>query len=352
MTKLIIIMAGLFWLTLFNTYAGRGELSRFTLLHDRILVDRELREINHNHFLQIDLMASSGLLDLFNDISNISDSNESSLQKRLDTLAILGRNVNTEKTIDLLVSAGIPLPTLSIAGKEFYSSLLYDFHAGVMISVNNEADPVNPVAQTYVRKQMKRGFSTLFKAKKDQTYQVSLYQMLRSDTEARINATTLSTDGEFFNLDELNQDETTLNMDFLYHKHSSHGSWDLGIRELKLYRFNDIRSLYGQSPLFHGRYTWFHRTHYFKIDPFVGFQHRKRYKIPRSLYGGFHLALLNDSLPFTFTFKASNQFLTFMPQMRLKWFHFSYSFKNPFRNPQDDVWVSSLHNIQLHFPFP
>ncbi len=347
-----IILISLLWPILMPAQASRGELSRFTLLHDRITVDRDLREPNYDHFLNIDILASSGLLDLISDLSNTSESNQTSLQKRLDTLQILGKNVNTEKTVDALIGVGIPLPTLKIFGKSFYSSLFYEFHAGVMLSINNEANATDPVAQTYVRKQSKRGFSTLFEYKKDQTYKVSLYQMLRADTQATLNSTELSGDGELFNLDELNQDESVLALDIHYRKSSQKGAWDIAIKELKLYRLNDIESDYGQTPLFNGRYTWFFKTHYFEIDPFVGMQYRKRYKIPRSFYAGFFMDFVNEQVPFNFIFKASNQFITFMPQFKTRWFHFSYTFKNPYRNPQDEVWVSSLHNIQVHFPFP
>lgn len=349
--KLIISIA-LLWPIMHSAYAGRGELSRFTLLHDRITVDRDLRERDHDHFLNIDLVVSSGLLDLISDLSNTSESNQTSVQKQLETLQILGKNVNTEKTVDALIGAGIPLPTMKIFGKSFYSSLFYEFHAGVMVSINNEASATNPVAQTYVRKQSKRGLSTLFQYKKDQSYQVSLYQMLRADTEATVDSAELSGDGELFNLDELNQDESVLAMDIHYRKSSSNGAWDLALKELKLYRLNDIESNYGQSPLFNGRYTWFFKSQYFKIDPFVGMQYRKRYKLPRSFYAGFFMNFLNEKVPFNLIFKASNQFITLMPQFKTRWFHFSYTFKNPYRNPQDEVWVSSLHNIQIHFPFP
>jgi hypothetical protein len=38
--------------------------------------------------------------------------------------------------------------------------------------------------------------------------------------------------------------------------------------------------------------------------------------------------------------------------MKTKWFQFVYSLKTPFRNPNQKVWVSALHNVNITIPIP
>lgn len=331
---------------------ARGEIQRFTLLHDRIMVDRSLRYDPHSHFLNIDLVLSSGIRTLINDLSNTSESSDSAIQKQLDTLQLLGKNVNTEKYVDILVGAGIPLPDLKFGKHKFYSSLFYQFNAGVSLSFNNRASATNPVAQVYARKEIKKGLTTFYQPHRDWLYKFSLYQLTRADTSASKDAATLSQSGEFFNLDDLTRDQTGYAIDLAYLKRSRNGELLLSAEEVQILSTSDIESLYGAAPLLKTQYTWLRKTPTFKYEPFLGLHFRKWYPIQRGVYGGVHLRSIRDEIPFLFTFKASNQFLTLMPQFKVDWFHFVYSFKTPFRNPQDEVWVSSLHNIQIQFPFP
>lgn len=323
------------------------------LLHDRIMIDRGLRERPYSTFFDLDLVISSGIRTLINDLSNTSEStNQTAVQKQLETLSLLSKNVNTEKYIDLLANAGIPLPDISIKGHKFYNSLFYQFNAGIMLSINNRASATNPVAQTYVRKEIKKGLASIYKPKKDLFYEFALYQLTRADTYASINSAQLSQDGEFFNLDDLTQDQNVYAVDLIYNKHSKRGAFEAGIRELKVMKDSDVESIYGMKPLLHTQYTWFDERGNILIHPFVGVHFRNRYHLQRGIYGGAHFNFAKKEVPFSLTLKASNQFVTFMPQFKASWFHFSYTFKNPYRNPQDEVWVSSLHNIQIHFPFP
>lgn len=356
--RLTLFLFGLLLSLTTKAQTARGEIQRFTLLHDRITIDRGLRERPYSEFLSIDLVISSGIRTLINDLSNTSDSTSSSAaQKQLETLSLLSKNVNTEKTIDALVSAGIPLPDIKVGRHRFYNSLFYQFHAGIQLSINNRASATNPVAQTYVRKQIKKGLATIYRPKEksgdhDQFWEIALYQMTRADTAVSLTATQLASDGEFFNLDDLNRDHNFYATDLIYHKTSRTGSLEIGAREVQLMSDSDEKSLYGTSPLLHTQYTWNGEGRNVIIKPFLGVHYRKWYPLHRGIYGGAHLNLAKKEVPFSLTFKVSNQFLTFMPQFKTSWFHFSYTFKNPYRNPQDEVWVTSLHNLQIHFPFP
>lgn len=335
-----------------SAQTARGEIQRFTLLHDRVMIDRNLRERPFNHFLDIDLVISSGVKTLINDLSNTSNSSTTSIQKQLETFQLLSKNVNTEKYIDLLVGAGIPLPDIKVKGHKFYSSLFYQFNAGIMLSINNRLDATNPVAQVYVRKEIKKGLSTIYRPKKNLFYELSLYQMTRADTAVNRTATELSTSGEFFNLDDLSKDQNSYSLNFTYNKRSENGYLELGIRELTVMSSSDVESLYGSSPLLNAQYTWLTEGAYILTQPFIGVHYRKWYNVQRGIYGGAHFNFKKQEVPFSLTLKMSNQFLTVMPQFKTSWFHFSYTFKNPYRNPQDEVWVNSIHNLQIHFPFP
>ena len=334
----------------------RGEVERFVLLHDRSMIDRGLRERPYSSFLDIDLIISSGIRTLINDLSNTSeDANQTAVEKQLETLSLLSKNVNTEKYIDLLVSAGIPLPDIKIKGHKFFNSLFYQFNAGIMLSINNRANATNPVAQTYVRKEIKKGLATIYQPKNssgDLFYEFAFYQLTRADTYASLTATQLSQDGEFFNLDDLTRDQNVYAADLIYNKRSKNGALEVGVRELRVMKDSDVESIYGMKPLLHTQYTWFDEAGNVLIHPFVGVHFRNRYELQRGIYAGAHFNLAKKEVPFSLTLKASNQFVTFMPQFKTSWFHFSYTFKNPYRNPQDEVWVSSLHNIQIHIPFP
>ncbi len=360
MLKTLFIFLSLWSCSPLLTHAqtARGEIQRFTLLHDRITIDRQLRERPYSEFLSIDLVLSSGIRTLINDLSNTSESTSASpAQKQLETLSLLSKNVNTEKTIDALVSAGIPLPDLKIKGHHFYNSLFYQFHAGIQLSINNRASATNPVAQTYVRKQIKKGLATIYRPKaqrahQDQFWEMAFYQLTRADTAVSLSSTELASDGEFFNLDDLNRDHNFYAADLIYHRRSKTGSFELGAREVQIKSDSEEKSLYGTSPLLHTQFTWKGESKNILIRPFVGVHYRKWYALHRGLYGGAHFNLAKREIPFSLTFKVSNQFLTFMPQFKTSWFHFSYTFKNPYRNPQDEVWVTSLHNLQIHFPFP
>ncbi len=351
MSKIFLVLSFIFSFAT-GAQTARGEIQRFTLLHDRVMIDRSLRERPYSQFLEVDLVISSGINTLINDLSNTSDSSSNSVQKQLETFQLLSKNVNTEKYIDLLVGAGIPLPDIKVKKHKFYSSLFYQLNAGVMLSINNRQDATNPVAQTYVRKEIKKGLATIYRPKKDIFYEAALYQMTRADTAVSLTAAELSSSGEFFNLDDLKRDHNFFAMDLIYNKRSSRGVLELGVRELNLKTSSDIKSLYGSTPLLHSQYTWFTEGSHILMQPFLGVHYRKWYGVRRGLYGGAHFNFKKHEVPFSLSLKISNQFLTVMPQFKTSWFHFSYTFKNPYRNPQDEVWVSTIHNLQIHFPFP
>ena len=350
MAKLLVVL--IFISLCMQIHATRPEINRFTELHDRMMIDRSLRLQPHSQFFNLDLGISSGLRSLINDVSNASDSTSTAVQKQLETFKLLTKNVNTERFIDLYAGFGVPLPDIKIKKHRLYSSVFYEANAGIMLTIANQDDPTNPLAQTYVRKEFKAGLTMLYRPKKEKAFELSLYQLTRADTAANLTSANLAQDGEFFNLDSLNNDHIVYTLDFQYAYQTKTGQLKAGAREFKLMSSSGNESLYGTKPLFFFQYQWRPSGSLIRSAPFAGVHFRNRYTLADGIYIGTQLSVDKKSIPIDLTLKASNQFITIMPVLKLKWFHFSYSFKNPYRNPQDDVWVSSLHNIQITFPFP
>jgi hypothetical protein len=306
----------------------------------------------HGQFLNVDIAISSGLRNLISDISNASEGSATAAAKQLETFKLLIKNVNTEKYIDLYAGFGVPLPDIKIKKHRLYNSLFYEANAGVMVTIANQDDPTNPRAQTYVRKELKAGLAVFYRPKKDKTYELSLYRLTRADTAASLNSSNLAQDGEFFNLDKLNDDHTVFALDFQYSYRTKTGQLETGLREAKIKSSNGEKTLYGNDPLLFAHYQWSPTAGLIRSSFFAGIHYRGRYTIADGLYLGTQLSIDKQNVPIDLSVKVSNQFITIMPVLKLKWFNFSYSFKNPYRNPQDEVWVSSLHNIQITVPFP
>ena len=329
----------------------RGEIQRFTLMHDRLTIDRGLREDHYAHFLSIDLLVSSGLKNLLGDVSNGTEGVTNPVQKQLNMFELLSKYVNSEKLVDAQVYAGMPLPDIKIKKHKFLNSLFYELNLGVMFTISNKLSATNPSAQTYVRKQTKVGLMTTYQRVKKEIWELALYQLTRSDLSASVTSSQLATDGEFFNFDDLQKNHEMYAADIRLHRLWKSSQSLFEIQELQLLSRSSHKSLYGTSPLLHYRHTWKKPGEIMHIHPFAGVHYRKWYSIDEGIYGGVHLKFKKESV-FSFTGKISPQFFTLMPQFKSRFFHFTYSFKNPHRNPQDDIWVNAMHNISLSIPFP
>jgi hypothetical protein len=334
-----------------STFAGvRGEIQRFTLLHDRLLIDRQLRKTPYTSFLNIDLAISSGIKDLIADIKTGSEDSLNSVQKQLNMFQVLSKNVNTEKFIDADVLLSLPMPDIKIKKFHFYSNIFYTLNFGVMATISNKDDATNPQAQVYVRKEIKQGLNTLIHKNKKSSISLALYQLIRSDSSTVATASSLATDGKLFNFDDLKKEHKMLDLDLRWIRAGKYNQGLFEIKELQLWTMSDHKSLYGSRPMIHYQYQWNQKNNFLLWRPFLGMHYRKWYPLSRGLYGGIHIKPTKD-VPFAFTGKISNQFLTIIPRFETGLFKFSYSFKAPFRNPQDDIWVAGIHNIDLNFTF-
>ncbi len=348
-------MSLLLLLTFFSLSANaasiRGEIQRYTLLHDRAIVDRSLKSRPYDQFLNVDFIISSGLKELVGDISDGTNDTQSTVQKQLNMFEILSKYVNTEQYVDLDFSFGVPLVKIKIKKFRLYTSAFYHVNLGVMATVSNQESVTNPTAQTYVKKETKTGLNFSFKRIENEYWRVALYQLKRSDLYSVVTSTSLASDGELFDFDKLNDEHQVYSFDLAVEKNYEKYSFLGEVREVKALSSSGQETLFGNRAFLHSKVSRQYRPGDYLINGFIGLHYRKWYSLMRGLYVGFDFKYLKvENL--RFLFKMSNQFFVLNPLVEFKYFKFSYSYKSPHRNPQDDIWVPGMHNIALAIPFP
>lgn len=336
-----------------NIYASslRGEPQRYTLLHDRFTVDRILKkEILESQFFDLDLAASSGIRSLMNDIKTGTENVGTSAQKQLNMFQVLSKNINSEKYIDLDVTAGIPLFDIKYKKYKFLPSFYFNLNFGVLFTTSNKDDATNPTGQLYIKKESKMGVQVAFPKSKQEFYFINLYQMKRADTLSIVTSQSLATSGELFNFDSLENSQETIRLDLMYKKIDKHREYTFEFRELSLLKQKDVSLAYRNNPFLRTQLLLNYDFEKFTLSPFFGVHQRVWYPIHQGLYIG--SVYKSKTIPIQVIGKLSYQFITLIPQFKTKYFQVNYALKNPYRNPQDNIWVSSIHSINLGFPFP
>jgi hypothetical protein len=224
---------------------------------------------------------------------------------------------------------------------------------GASISINNQDNPLIPVAQLYIQKNTKIGLHSKIKRmnKKGETYAVSLYQRARSDLSESRNATAIVNSSKLVNLDELNRDEKIYGLDLAFYKDKPDYRYQVEVRDLKLMGAGgDVETKIGNTPMVHIVYEKDYKLPSFTLSPFAGAHYRKKYSIFEAFYLGTKLTLKDDS-PAKFIFKLDNHTININAGLGFDRFQFHYGLKTPYRNPQEDMWISATHQITMRFPF-
>lgn len=349
MTRILIIL--LILIQSLSVHAKRrDELYRYTLMRDRVLIDRSLKDKPYNSFFNLEILLSSGLKGLIGDVQDGNRSGLSSAQKQTNMLQILNQNVNTAKYVDADIHAAIPLPRFRLSNFNIDTGIFYQLNFGVSLSISNQESVTNPSVSTYIKKETKFGVDALFVNNPSEHYGIRYYQLTRADLLSSLSYSTLATEGELFEFDDLSKNQVTYNFDLRYHKAYENFKMLLEVNELKLMEGTVEKvAFYESRPLFHAQYEY----------PFVlpmkgsfyfGITSRFKYAIDRGLYGAMKLRVLKE-VPFYIYTKLSNQYLTFVPKFQSKYFHISYTLKTPIENPQDELWHSTLHAMEINFPF-
>lgn len=346
------------WLLLFlllcqTALAGRSEVDRFTLLHDRYMIDRYLRSQTQTYIFYIDAAISSGVKKIIGDIKDSAENETDASQRQVKTLQVLTRNLNTEKYIDIDVLVGLPLPIFRIKNFDFKLSPFIAVNIGASFSFNNQNTSTTARAQTYLRKEYKIGVKSQIKKRKDETIIFNIYQLTRADINAELDQSEIVTQGKLIDTGSIDQDNISYAGDIGYEREFYDYLYRLEIKEIKLMEASGSKreTFYTNMPMFHAHYRHKHKVFgLVSLDPFYGFHFRDGQSVAQGFYLGtlMHLA----RLPFTLYTKFSNQFMTLNPLFRIRFFQFNYSLKLPYRNPQDDFWTASIHSLNIAIPFP
>jgi hypothetical protein len=331
----------------------RTEVNRYRLLRDRIITEADLKKERHNRFFDLDLHVSSGVKSLIGDIKeNTESSSDSEIAKQLAIAGVIAQNLNTERFVDIGIEAAAPLPLFQLYSYKFLPTLFFNINFGISLSFDSE-DALNPEANLYIKKETQMGvFSKVNWGNKQKSLEVALYKMTRSDLQFSRTQTEIVEEESLFDFSDITKEESYLTVDMAYKRKLKDNLLTLEVRELQLLSMgSEKETIIGKAPLLHIRYDFQEKKTPLIFKPFVGFHYRQKYDAWDGLYTGLKLKV-DQEIPFSFMFKFDSQFFMMAPKVSFKYFHFYYSLKSPYRNPQGDLWVSSIHNINIGFPFP
>jgi len=330
----------------------RSEINRFRLLKDRSIIDRELLSSPHESFIELDFNISSGLKDLIGDISTSTEQSSESDQVT-ETNKILGKNVNTEKFLQAYLELGIPLPYIRLTNYDILPSLFANFSLGTSISINNQIDPLAPEAKVYLQKEINFGLNSLIRARNNPEYvfRAGIYRSERADLSSTKNAIAVAGDDDIITLDDLKKSQKDCVVDLGVTKENGDERFQFEIRELRvLDAGSELDNKIGNAPLFHFNYSKIYEFDKITLQPIYGIFHRQKYSLFDGLYTGLRLSFTKKSA-LRMLVKVDTDFLSYRFGASFKHFKFFYGLKTPYSNPQEDMWVSAIHQISLSVPF-
>ncbi len=331
----------------------RSEVDRFKLLSDRHAIDQEIRGIRkYNSYASLDITLSSGLRKIVNDISDATEGDQSDAQKDLAVYKVLTQNLNTDKFIYLDVMAGAPLPYFKVGKWAFLPNLFMGINAGANLTIHNTVDALNPEAQTYLKIDKLLGIQSKIKWNSEEQLTVRGYYLMRQDLSANASYTEISDDGEIVSTDDLDKTLNTAMLDLAWDRQTSNHSFLLELKEIRLYKLSNstTNGNYGSTPLIHGRYGRKVHSELLQMTYSAGAHLRSGYDLNDGIYALVDLDFAQQA-PFGFSAKIDRDFISFMPRANFNHFHFSYELQTAFRNPQEDIWASSIHSLAISAPF-
>lgn len=335
----------------------RNEISRYTLLSDRATVERSVRTGPHSsekmQFLSLQLALSSGLKSLIGETNEATRSTLSSAEKQTEVLKLINKNINSERFVEGHLAVAAPLPMIKHRSFRLLPSLFSSLNLGSSFSFSAQTDPLNPEAQVYLKTDQKIGLYTRFFWDKKREYEVSVYQLSRSDLYSTKTSAQIVEQETLIDFDDVMREEKTVMLDFRYHQKHQHQSYVFEIQELKIKTSSSSEgdSLFRSRPLFHFQYWRHWQATRIQWQAVLGHHYRQRYTILDGLYLGLE-ADFKVVLPLTASAQISNQFFSLSPSLKMKFIQLYYQLSSPYRNPQDEMWVSTIHKVGLIIPFP
>lgn len=353
----------IFFIFLINAFAEsppiRSEVARYTLLHDRHIVESDLGRTRHSSFFDLNLALSSGLKKMIDDVKSATQNDDSLPAAANDTLKelkvyeLLTKNLNTERFLDAEIGIGFPLPEFTISKTKILLNPFFTIGAGSSFTFTNRESALEPKVQIYLRKEEKLGLRQFYLLDARSRVTMNLYQLKRADSSASLSSSAIAAKAKIFDINDLKENEVNYAGDLIYQKENGNSRYHFEMSEMKIIKSSKSKrkSLYGNKPLLHLYYQRLKMDENHHFSPLLGLHYRMRYDIGDGLYAGFQM------LPFTrlsfvhLTFLLDRGFFTLNPALKTKWFEFHYSLKTPHKNPQDEVWVPTIHTIEINFPF-
>lgn len=327
---------------------ARNEINRFFLNNDKIYLEREIFLQNDNSILNLSTYASTGVISTFSEITSISSS-ENQIVKTLKLIELLNKNINSEKQVNVDFKLGIPLPPFKIKSVIITPALFDTLNYGLHLSFNNQEDVTNPTAQVYLKHDTKTGilFSVIWD--KWHTFKFKLYEFERTDHYQNIVSSQIAQQEQVFSLENLQFKQKTYALDLNFiQKFSSIPRLEIeyNLHEIKLKTLKDSTiSTYGHRIFFNTKVNW--RGTNPQLKYFYGIHLRKKYQFTDGIYLGASY-LFETPIPVSLSAKIDSSLISFMPQIKWKYLHFSYHFITPYQNPIGNIWSPSIHSINLN----
>ncbi|WP_127717019.1 hypothetical protein [Halobacteriovorax sp. HLS] len=352
MKNIIII----FFVMATNVYASglRNNLKRYTLVRDKTIIDQLTKAPLYESFLDIDLTLSSGVKSLIGDVKNIStNSGTSQSDKEAAIAEILNKNINSERYVDLNAIFAIALPTLKIKKYRFTSALFYNMNLGTLFTISNIDNVLDPSVAVYMKKESKIGLSTIITktSKRDRSLKVNMYLFERADSSLVQTKSNLVDNTKVFDFGALNDGQKSLGTDIIWTRTNQNRTYRFEVLELSTIPIKTVKDVeYDHFPLFHAFHHWHSSSSSdFWLEPFAGIHMRKRYSLFEGIYIGSWFK--SKHLPFRASVNLSKQFLTFMPEFKTDSFFFNYKLRMTYINPQNSIWVPTIHSFNLGVTF-
>ncbi len=332
---------------------GRSEVERYHILTDRKTTDKFLLGAD-KQYLWLDLGISSKLTQLLGEVSNTeSATNEAS--QTVQVTELLSSELNTEKYFNLDVDVNIPLIPFSYKNFKLFPSVFYEFHVGTSFSIDNNDNALVPTVSLYAANHIHYGVQTLFKTEsiRDGLFKIRLYKSSIKDLQLTKNSTQIASDDSIIDLNDFDKSESTYKMDLSFFKDKSTYSYLLEIQDLKFMesKKSEKESYYGFTPLIHMAYQKkFVLGEYIQAKSTFGVAHRNRYDFSKSLYTALSLDF-KERYPLRIQTKLDSDFISLWAGTVFKHLHFHYGLRMPYKNPQNNLWVATIHRISLGIPF-
>jgi len=345
--KLLLILLGqlIFCSPSFGlSRSSRDELHRYTLMRDRIIVERSIKDLGRNNYFMTDFHFSSGLIAFTGEVDNIVDNpNLNDAEKQSQVQSILSKHANTGKYADLENAISIPLPEIKHNKYHFYPTVFVSHNISGSMSVSSDED-----FKAFIKKDLKYGLYSYITVGSQFMIESSLYQLKRKELYTTKTSSQIVGDRKLANARGLGQEQSSIRIDFKISKKYKMITTSLKIEEFVLIKDSTTNN-YKNSFFIDGRLNGVFKNSEFSYSPFIGMHRRERYSLFKGLYVGTKID--RHDFPIKGMFILDGEILTLSFSAEYRWLNAGYTVKLPHQNPVDNTWVSKIHSLMISVPF-